>query len=427
MPNKERYRRLVKEGFWIVLGQVLTVLGALAGVRLLTELLSPHAYGELALGMTIAILVNQIFLGPLAGGVTRFYAPAAEHGELTAYWLSAKKLLVLTTVMIVLLGMVAVTIMLATGNQQWVPITVSALVFAIFSGYCVNISGIQSAARQRSIVAFHQGADTTLRALMAAAMILWLGATSTYAMLGYALSASIVFLSQIIFLRKVISRPANEHSASHDWTAKLWRYSWPLGAYGIFTWMQLSSDRWALQLFASTQDVGNYAVLYQLGYYPIALLTGMANQFLEPILYKRAGDASDSSRIAGVNQLSWQLVWMNLGVTGVAFIIAMLFHVQIFGILVAEEYRSISYLLPWLILSGGVFSSGQSLASLLLAQLKTRELMSVKIMTALLGVVLNLAGGYFLGIIGIIFANILFSLSYFIGMSLLIVNVNKKT
>ena len=80
-----RFRRLFKEGIWIALGQVMAMLGLLVGVRLLTELLDPAAYGELALGMTLAILANQIIFGPLGGGVARFYAPAVEQGDLGSY------------------------------------------------------------------------------------------------------------------------------------------------------------------------------------------------------------------------------------------------------------------------------------------------------------------------------------------------------
>ena len=58
-PSLERFRRLSKEGAWIVLGQAIAVLGALASVRLLTELLDPAAYGELALGMTVASLADR--------------------------------------------------------------------------------------------------------------------------------------------------------------------------------------------------------------------------------------------------------------------------------------------------------------------------------------------------------------------------------
>ena len=50
--NVERAKRLIREGGWVLLGQVLVVTGSLVGVRLMTELLTPAAYGELALGMT---------------------------------------------------------------------------------------------------------------------------------------------------------------------------------------------------------------------------------------------------------------------------------------------------------------------------------------------------------------------------------------
>lgn len=425
MLRSERFRRLFKEGFWIVLGQVLMVIGSLVGVRLLTELLTRNAYGELALGMTMVTLVNQIILGPLGGGITRFYAPAVEHGDLAGYLTAAKKLVLYATGIILLIMLFSIGGLIVARQAQWIPITVSALIFAIFSGYCANLSGIQTAARQRSIVAIHQGAEPLLRLLMAVAMLLWLGATSTVAMTGYAIASLLVLGSQIFFFRKIM--PSNTSSLiNKNWQNKIWQFSWPIGVFGIFTWMQLVSDRWALQVFSSTRDVASYAVLYQLGYYPISLLNGMAMQFLVPILYQRAGDASDSRRNADVNRLSWQLVWLSLGLTGVAFLVVILLHAQIFMILVAEEYRTDSYLLPWMIIAGGMFASGQSLASNLLAQMKTREITAAKIVTAIFGLTLNFAGAYLYGITGIVYAGVLFSIAYFLWMVVLVTNGSKK-
>ena len=69
-----RSRRVSIEGSWILIGQGAAVLGSIVGVRVMTGLLNPAAYGELALGMTAATLVNQTILGPLLNGVSRFYA-----------------------------------------------------------------------------------------------------------------------------------------------------------------------------------------------------------------------------------------------------------------------------------------------------------------------------------------------------------------
>lgn len=420
MLKAERFRRLSKEGFWIILGQMMMVIGSLVGVRLLTELLSPGAYGELALGMTIATLVNQTILGPLGGGITRFYAPAIEHGDLSRYLNSASRLVLYAIGIIVFITVFSALSLIIAGETKWVTIMVIALLFAGLSGCNAVLSGIQSAARQRAIVALHQGVDPLLRSLVAAGLLLWLGATSTVAMIGYAIATVLVLGSQAFFFRKIIASKAINTSAEKNWQDEIWRFSWPIGIFGIFTWVQLASDRWALQIFSTTQEVGNYAVLYQLGYYPISLATGMAMQFVVPILYQRAGDACDGRRTANVNRLSWHLTWVTLGLTGVVFLGTLLLHTTIFRILVAKEYSSVSYFLPWMILAGGVFASGQALASNLQAQMKTREMIAAKIITALFGITLNFVGAYWYGISGIVCAGVLFSMLYFLWMVVLV-------
>ena len=59
-------RQLGGEIFWVGTGQVAVVVGSLVGIRLLTESLSPTAYGELALAMTIMTMANYLAMGPLA-------------------------------------------------------------------------------------------------------------------------------------------------------------------------------------------------------------------------------------------------------------------------------------------------------------------------------------------------------------------------
>ena len=414
----ERLRRLSKEGSWIVLGQAAAILGSLAGVRLLTELLDPAAYGELALGLTVAALINQTVLGPLANGVTRFYAPALEQGDLGGYLLAVRRLVLAATALIFLIVAIAVAGLLGAGHAQWIGIATAALAFATLSGYNAILNGIQNAARQRAVVALHQGIESWLRFLVAAGLILWLGASSALAMTGYALAVVMVLGSQYVFFRRI----AAGHDAAPQtgsWQRQVWDYSWPISAFGAFTWVQLASDRWALELFTTTAEVGTYAALFQLGYYPMTMASTMAMQFLAPIFYQRAGDASDSRRNADVNRLSWNLTGISLGATAAAFLLALLLHRQIFRIFVASEYAAVSHLLPWMLLAGGIFAAGQAIALNLMSQMRTRAMMAAKIATALVGVVLNLAGAYWLGTTGIVFAGVLFSVLYFAWMAAL--------
>ena len=87
MADREasRFNRLVKESSWIVFGQLAAVVGALVLVRVLTEHLDPAQYGQLALGLTVAGLVNQTVFGGFSAGIARLYSIAAEKHDLPAY------------------------------------------------------------------------------------------------------------------------------------------------------------------------------------------------------------------------------------------------------------------------------------------------------------------------------------------------------
>jgi len=414
-----RFRRLFKESFWIALGQAMAMLGLLVGVRLLTELLDPAAYGELALGLTVASLVNQIVFGPLGGGIIRIYAPAVEQGGFGSYLTAVRQLVCSATVIIALITLIAVVCLLVTGRTELIAIAVAALTFATINGYNSILSGIQNAARQRSIVALHQGFETWARFLVAVGLMLWLGVTSTVAIVGYGVAALMVLGSQYVFFRKIKLRDISVSDNEQIWREQIWKFSWPISIFGIFTWMQLVSDRWALEFFSTTQEVGLYAVLFQLGYYPMAMASGMAMQLLVPIFYQRAGDASDDRRNANVNRLSWRIIWLTLAATGSAFLLSLLFHTQIFGFFVSKNYLTVSHLLPWMLLAGGVFAAAQTIALNIMSQMKTHTMMAAKILTAVLGIAFNCAGAYWYGTSGIVIASVLFSVSLFVWMALL--------
>lgn len=400
-------------------GQVMAVVGALVGVRLLTELLVPAEYGELALGMTVVTLISQVLFWPLRDGATRFYALAVEQGALTSYLTAVRRLIFLAVGIVVLIIALSMTGLLIVGRMQWIALVVASLIFAILSGYSSVLTGIQNAARQRSIAALHQGIESWARFMVAACMILLLGASSTVAMIGYAVAMIPVIGSQLLFFRKInpIRLSAFDSDYGISWRNQICNYSWPLAAWGILIWAQLSSDRWALKLFSTSQEVGFYAVLFQLGFYPITIATGMAIQFFTPIFYQRAGDTSDGKRKANVRMMGWRLTWLALVMAGVAFLIALLFHAPIFRFFVAKEYAVVSYLLPWMILAGGIFAACDTITLTMMSQMETHIMIVPKVVTGLLGVIFNLVGAYWCGTVGIVIAFLMFTILNFFWLA----------
>lgn len=414
--DRSRIQRLAKESSWVVAGQIASVLGMLVLVRVLTEYLNPAQYGELALGLTVAGLVNQVVMGGLNAGIGRFYSIAAEKNDLNGYLHASRRLMGYATVVVVAIAAVLMVGLVWLGYSQWMGLAATALIFSVLSGYNASLNGIQNAARQRAIVAFHGGLDAWLKILLAVGVMHWLGSTSMVVVLGYALSLIMVTGSQFFLLRRDIPHLTRTSPEAQGWTWKILAYSLPFSTWGLFSWAQQTSDRWALQSFATIEEVGQYTVVFQLGYMPIGLATGMVISFVGPVLFQRSGNATDPVRNSAMHYIAWRITWACFGVTAIACAVSWLLHEWIFKLLVAAEYRTVSYLLPWAVLAGGVFAAGQLLALKLMADMKTRIMTTAKIVTAVLGVLLNIIGALFFGAVGVVLALVAFSAIYFLWM-----------
>jgi O-antigen/teichoic acid export membrane protein len=402
-------RRSVREGSLVVVGQALAVVGMLFTVRILTEIMPPSVYGEFALALTLTTFLGQTVFGPLAGGALRFYAPAVEKRSLGSYLAASWRLSRSAILLVAAILVVACVVLASIGHPMWSSLAIGAAVITTSTGLASIMSGIQNAARNRGVVAFHQTIDPWLKLGVTFALLVQFGTSSVIAMLGYAIATTIVLVSQHYFYRRLTVDATSTRDGVAHWNREIWQYMWPFSLWGIFTWAQLSSDRWAIDWFASRADVGYFGVLGQFGYSPIQIITAIAIQYVAPILFERAGDGADPRRTNDVARMSRVLTTIVFAVTAVAVLFALLLHRQLFAIFVASEYASVSYLLPWVILSGGIFAASQSVTLRLMSQLRVREMLAAKITTAILGVLLNILGAWTFGIRGVVMASIAFS------------------
>lgn len=419
--ERERILRLLREGGWIILGQTTTVVGMLVLVRVLTEYLEPDKYGELTLGLTIASLVNQVVMGGVAAGIGRYYSIATEKHDLWGYLQASGRLIAYAVLVGSAIGLGLMAALMSTGQTHWLGLVTAVTLYAILNGCNSTLNGVQNAARQRAIVALHSGMEAWLKIGLAVGVMLWLGIGSTAVVVGYALSALFVTVSQLFFLKRLMLRQGvSRGGACHEeWARQMWRFSWPFSVFGVFTWAQQISDRWALEIFATTQDVGHYAVVFQLGYAPIGMVTTLMMALVGPILYQRSGAATDQARNASVHRIAWRITQVSLAVTAFAFTFTWFLHGWLFQWLVAEAFRSVSHFLPWVVLAGGFFAAGQMLSLKLMSEVRSRSLLRVKIGTALLGVSANLLGAWMYGSMGVVTGLVVFSCIYLVWMSYL--------
>lgn len=420
----------MKESFWIVAGQGAAVLGALIGIRILTELMSPEQYGQLALGMTLATLAGQAWLGPLGAGTARFFAPASEAGELRSYTKGISHLIGFVNRLVLLLVGVIVIVSMLNAYTKYLSLIIAALVFATVSGYNNMANGIQNAARQRSIVALHSGILPWARLSIAVTLIILFGVSSAAVIWGYVFATIVILFSQYYFFRPVLQVGYGQFGAADDtsdaWKRRIIEYSWPFATWGIFSAFHLASDRWALAAFTSEADVGLFSVLFQLGYFPMAIVTEMLVALISPILFQRAGDATSQQRLDNAIQLNIKVMGIVLLVTAIIFSLTWWMHEFFFNIFVANAYAKVSYLLPWLTLSAGIVAAGHVLSLGRMSGLDTRSLIIPKVVTAIIGVMLNISAAFLYGLEGIVLAQLVFSMIYFVWMFIQYLNYSQK-
>jgi O-antigen/teichoic acid export membrane protein len=413
-------RKHIKELFQVGLGQGLAALGGIVGVRLLTYVMAPVSYGELALSMTFLLLVQQVIMGPVTNGFARYFTIAQEKGSVNEYLKSVRHLLVKSSSLTLLVYAISLVGLALSNNWYWAGLLSLTFLYTLVVNYNIALDNIQNAALQRIIVAWHQVLSQWLRFVLAAGFILLIGSTSSIAMLGYLVSAIVVIASQWYFFKRIPFTPTRgggeipRDVQASDWEHQIIQFALPFSMWGIFTWAQMSADRWALQTFESTTTVGLYTVIYQLGYYPVILLTGVFVQFISPLLYRRVGDATEIQKVRSTQRFTNRLVIGALIFTGILIVFAWLLKGVIFRFLVAPEYWEVSYLLPAMTLSGGLFAAGQISTLTALNNKQPHILLKPKIITGVLGVMLSFIGAYFWALNGVVGAGIVFGLIYLI-------------
>jgi O-antigen/teichoic acid export membrane protein len=415
--NPSRLFRIAKESSWIALGYGVAVIGTLCGIRILSEMMTPSEYGLLALGATLATFSGQSLYGRLFAGAGRFYASAQEAVDLKPFLIGVRRLVLFVSGAIVLMAGAIVVVAGLVEKEYWLPLIIASLIFSIVAGFNAVVTGIQNVARQRAIVALHAGMASWGKFIVAAGLMLSLGVSSSVAMWGYAIAMAIVLGSQYLFFRPIIRSARLEIEAVQNmsdlWQAKILSYAWPFATWGVFSWFQVVSDRWALAMFTSAADVGLFVVLYQLGYYPVALMAEMLVTLVSPIMFQRAGDGVSQQRLANASALTRGVMSGVLVAAATTFLVTLAAHDWIFRVFVAKQYAAVSYLLPWLILSGGIFAAGQVLSIDRMSALDSKGLIAPKVSTAILGGLLNILGAFLYGLEGVVAASLLFSVIYF--------------
>lgn len=350
-----------------MVGQVLTFLGGFAAIKILTSSLGPRGYGELALGLTIAGFLNMFVYGPIGQVVLRFFSVYQERKILTTYFYLLKKIHLASVLILLFIAGVTGALVYLQVDREWALLVIMASLFGTVSGINGSLSSLQSAIRQRKIVALHQGMDAWLRPALAVVAIYLFRNSGHNALLGFLVGTLVITLSQYWYALKNknirthwdgdVQSQATQKKALREFTA----YASPFVFFSGFAAVSLYADRWVLQGLFGEQGVGVYAAIYQIANAPIAIASGMVSQLMVPIIFERAGTMATKEQSRNSSRLLNQAVAVLSAAMLLIIAAAYLFGEPIVRVLTTSAFAEYHQLLWVLALSLAVFNIGQLL------------------------------------------------------------------
>ena len=401
------------EAFYLLLGQVAGFLGYIVQVRVITSQLDPNSYGSFVLAVTISAIVNQVLLGGLANGFSRFYSVSSSKNDLLSFYGACRILLLWAISICLVLAASLFAIFCFFGSFDGGLLVFISVVIATVTGYNSILGSILNAARRRFPFAISSGFDPWIKILFILISVQWMGSSSIAIAAAYLLASLVaaVYLTNVLNLFSSSNYACCQTISERNLRRSILNFSLPFSFWGVFGWFQLGAERWSINHFASTAAVGQFAILAQIGNAPIGQISTLASSFFLPIVFQHYGSGSDSSGVLKSKKIILQVFSLILFISFALFLIVSCWHVYLFKFL-APSYASVSWLLAWTFLAAGIQASGQILAINMMSSFMPNTLLAIKVTSSLLGILFAALGAFGFGLSGVVFASLLSSIVY---------------
>ena len=347
--------------FAVLVGQALTMLGMLAGNRLLTEVASKETFGEAKLVMGLEVLLLGILVNPLARYAQRELHDATQQERAAVFYDFGRK--ALKTLLAVLAPLFVVGLLiysLVTGHP--------GAAACLFAGILLIADSSFNFDRGLLVSKNLQIAGSSLQVLrgwgpplLACAAILVFGDEPAALLGGHALAFALAAWLALRVARAAIGTSATADAASSDgsgdWRRAALRFALPLVPVGLFGWVVNMGDRYLLAMLRSTGEAGQYAAVYGLILTPLGALGGITVTLGFPLWFRMRSGAN----VRGERNVRWLVLLTQLAVCFVVFPTVYFFHDWIALVGLSEVYRQeISEVMIWLAAGGCFFILAQA-------------------------------------------------------------------
>jgi O-antigen/teichoic acid export membrane protein len=336
-------RSLLSDGAWLTGLQGLAALGQLAGVRLLTEILPPAVFGECSLLLGVVAFAAAGLANPTMQAMLHYYPEYVLQGKGGIVKTVVRRQLlklVKWTLPVFLLG-AAIALVL-----NWLSTTGIVLLIALVA---VEIARMQNtallnASREHRFYGIWATVEAWGRPILAWLLVKFLGISTTLVLVGFLMASVCTWavMRRLVPHDNAIIDSNVEQAALFN---RFWQYSLPLLPLGLLGWVSGMADRYMIGVLLSPADVGLYVAIYGLASRPMLMFGGIVETTIRPS-YQCALIEGDKQR-ANDYLYKWTLIIVFGSL--IATTIAWVGQAWLTSLFLGEQYRSASYLLPWIV------------------------------------------------------------------------------
>ena len=389
-------KRQLREIAWVVGGQAATAVGTIVGVRILTQFLSPAAYGTVSLALGLSTLVTSLVAAPVTQAAIHFYPKVVLEGSVRELLSSVLRCYRAMAPWVAAAALIAGVVYVASGQGTPVLVILVALLLASDCWRSANLS-LLNAERRQGRYALWQAGDAWTRPLAAVVAVLMFGRTAVTVLAAHVVvSAGLVAAFSYRLWPRGTSAPADAIARSRSWDSRMWQYALPLIPLGLISWATTLGDRYIIGSTLGVADAGLYAAVYGLASSPFMIVNGTAEQALRPI-YQTAVSRNDRVKARRILTLWFGSVVAVCSAGVLTFVFA---HELLASLAVAEPYRRASGLMPWIATGYAIRAASYVFERVSYAYGKTQRVLITQLCAAAATVIVTPVGIFTLGIRG---------------------------
>jgi len=387
--------KILKESLWSFFGQLISAVAIIAGVRVITEYVTPIHYGQHIVFSGIILLFFNVISGSIFQAFLRIIPENDNDISYNKSLLLSSKISMLYT----LIGLVFLLLSFLL-NSHFL-FLIFTFFLSLLSEHVVGLFKVlMNVNREQKKYAFFQILISTI--IIIFAVLLYVYYENSFKSIVYGFSIANLLIS-FLFFGKIISVNLIKSSKTkfywHNFS-EFFDFSKPLVLQKIFGWSLSNADKYIIAFFLGTATAGKYAPIVSLVSMLFLTVSGAIEIFF--ILYYFEYIANNKKQNS---KKILRIYAIMLAVASIIFVsIFSIFNQQIVLLVLGKNFREFFYLLPFLSLGFSFLIFGYLFENICFAYKKTWNVFLIEGISALTNIIVLPIMIYNFGIIGIPFA-----------------------